>query len=65
MHLNEAQTIIMGYYGKEPVFHYYRAPHALRGTPAKPHFKRSQRMVFSKASDGMIPVRRLFKGHRL
>lgn len=64
MQLNEAQTIILSYYGKEPVMRDYKAPHALRGTPAKPHFKRSQRMVFSKASDDLIPVRRLFKGHR-
>lgn len=42
----------------------YKAPHAPQGTPARPKYPRQQQMIFSKADDGMVPRRRLFKGHR-
>lgn len=66
MQLNAAQTIILDYFGNGVVERTgdYKAPHAYRGTPARPHFERKPKMVFSTATDTMVPVRRPFKGHR-
>lgn len=64
MNLNAAQVFVLDLV-REPKVLTYKAPHAMRGTPSRPRFKRNPRMVFSKAHDGMIPARRLFKGHRI
>ncbi len=42
----------------------YKAPHAPRGTPPRKHWQRGFRMIFSKAHNAIIPVRRPFNGHR-
>lgn len=66
MQPNNAQTLIISFVGetgRDPM-HGYKAPHAMRGTPARPQYKRKPRLVFSKAHDEMIAVRRPFKGYR-
>lgn len=42
----------------------YKAPHANRGTPPRLRLGKTQRYVFHKGLDQMIPTRRPFKGHR-
>jgi hypothetical protein len=42
----------------------YKAPHALRGTPPRPHYQRQPKMIPLPGTDRMIPRVRLFKGWR-
>lgn len=42
----------------------YKAPHANRPTPARPHWPRKARDLWSNYADDLIPSRRLFRGHR-
>lgn len=66
--LTTAKTIILDYYGPNGIVveptHGYKAPHAHRDTPKRPHRARFPRMVFSMSHGGMIPVRKPFNGYR-
>lgn len=64
--LTKAQELTLSYYAEADLsqgflpYRDYRAPHANRPTPARPHLGRPARLDFA----GSAFPRRLFKGHR-
>ena len=57
-YLNTAQTIILAYYGKEPIMRSYKAPHANQPTPARQYRWRKfwDKLKFSARIGSRPPV---------
>jgi hypothetical protein len=65
--LNAAQRLTMGFFNDDPQGRAvdYKAPHAPRGTPARPRHPRARRFRLDMGNGKAIVFRpRLFRGHR-